>query len=261
MERPAPREAEVTWRDGDVPVSTRYAEAYFGDADALAEARHVFVDGNDLPARFRRARPRDGVPPRFQIAELGFGTGLNALAAAAEWRAAGRAGMLRHTAFEAHPMSAGDMARALRPWPELAPLARVLVEAWAAGERLIALPGSEGGVEIEVIEGDARETLPRWRGAAEAWFLDGFSPARNPELWEPALLAALVEISAPGATLSTYSAAVGPRATLAAAGFGVERAPGFGRKKHMTRARLPGTGLPEGGTAPGSAAIELGAAT
>ncbi|TPE48851.1 tRNA (5-methylaminomethyl-2-thiouridine)(34)-methyltransferase MnmD [Amaricoccus solimangrovi] len=242
MERPPPREAEVMWRDGDVPVSTRHGEAYFGDADALAEARHVFIAGNDLPARFRERREAFPDPRRrrpFQIAELGFGTGLNALAATLAWRAAGSGDTLRLTSFEAHPLPAEDMARALRPWPELAPLARELVAAWGAGERAFRLgePGS-GAVEVEVIIGDARETLPLWPGRADAWFLDGFSPARNPELWEPALLAEVAEKSAGAATLATYSAAGSVRAALEAAGFAVERVAGFGRKKHMTRAIL-----------------------
>lgn len=242
MERPPPREAEVTWRDDAIPVSTRYGEAYFGAADALGEARHVFLGGNGLPAAFRH--PRSGGarrPAPFRVAELGFGTGLNALATALEWRAAGRTDRLIYTAFEAHPLSAADMAKALRSWPELAALAAPLVGAWARGERAILLGGPNGGaVEIEVIEGDARATLPDWPGAADAWFLDGFSPARNPELWEPALLHAIAAKSAGGASLATYSAAGAVRAGLAAAGFVVERVQGFGAKKHMTRARLPG---------------------
>jgi tRNA U34 5-methylaminomethyl-2-thiouridine-forming methyltransferase MnmC len=231
MERRPVQKAELAWRDGDIPVSTGYGEAYFGDADALAEARHVFIAGNDLPRRFESGRP-------FRIAELGFGTGLNMLAAAAAWRAAGRGG-LRLTSFEAHPIAAEDMARALRPWPELAPLAAELVAAWGAGRRAFTLGGAaEGAIAVEVILGDARETLPRWGGRADAWFLDGFSPARNPELWEPALFAALAKKSEPGATLATYSAAGGARTALEAAGFRVARVSGFGRKKHMTRAVL-----------------------
>ncbi len=229
MERPPPREAEVTWGDGGIPVSTRYGEAFWGSADALGEARHVFLGGNRLPGAFRAG---------FHIAELGFGTGLNALAAALAWRAAGRTDALRYTAFEAHPMPATEMARALGPWPELS-LATPLVEAWATGARALILRDEVGPVlELDVVTGDARETLPPWTGRADAWFLDGFSPARNPELWEPALIAAIAAKSRPGTSLATYSAAGAVRAALAAAGFVVERVPGFGRKKHMTRAWL-----------------------
>jgi tRNA U34 5-methylaminomethyl-2-thiouridine-forming methyltransferase MnmC len=211
--------ADIDWR-GDVPVSRRFADAYFGAGDGLAEARHVFLAGSALPERFR---------PGFHIAELGFGTGLNALAARAAWIAAGQAGPLRYTAFEAWPLDPGAMARALAPWPELDPAP--LLAAWAAGQRSIALDG----LRLELVAGDARARVPAWEGMADAWFLDGFAPARNPELWEPELFAAVAARTSVGGTVATYSAAGGVRRTLAAAGFAVERVQGFGRKRHMTR--------------------------
>ncbi len=112
------------------------------------------------------------------------------------------------------------MERALAAFPELAPRAAVLVEAWRRGARHIVAEG----LELHVIEGDARGTLPRWAGRADAWFLDGFAPARNPELWEPALLAEVARHTAPGGTAATYTAAGHVRRALAAAGFAVERA-------------------------------------
>jgi tRNA U34 5-methylaminomethyl-2-thiouridine-forming methyltransferase MnmC len=219
------QKADVVWRNGDVPVSRRFDDPYFSRADGLAEARHVFLAGNGLPDRFR---------PGFRVAELGFGCGLNALAAAAAWMAAGMPGALRFTGFEAWPMEAADMARALRRWPEISALAAPLVAAWGAGARAVSLPG----LDLEIVEGDARETLPAWTGAADAWFLDGFAPARNPELWEPDLIAHVARRTAPGGTFATYSAASGVRAALAAAGFDVTRAPGFGAKRHMSRGVL-----------------------
>ena len=89
-------------------------------------------------------------------------------------------------------------------------------------------------MRVEVIEGDARDTLPRWDGMADAWYLDGFSPAKNPELWEAGLLRAVGAHTAPGGTFATYSAAGAVRRALEAAGFTVERRPGFGRKRHMS---------------------------
>lgn len=222
MECPERQKPEVIWRDGAVPVSTRFDDPYFSDGDGLAEARHVYLGGNGLPERFRAG---------FHVAELGFGTGLNALAAALAWGESGAPGRLRFTSFEAWPIPAADMARALAHWPELAGVAAPLVAAWAAGERRILVPG----LELVVIEGDARETVPRWEGRADAWFLDGFSPARNPEMWQGDLLAAVAARTAPGGSCATYSAAGAVRAGLAAAGFSVSRVPGFGRKRHMTR--------------------------
>ncbi|WGH79447.1 tRNA (5-methylaminomethyl-2-thiouridine)(34)-methyltransferase MnmD [Jannaschia ovalis] len=209
---------ELDWRDG-VPVARAFGDPYFSLADGAAETRHVFLGGNDLPARLR-----DG----FHVAELGFGTGLNALVLAAAWTGPGRIAM---TSFEAFPMAKDDMARALSGFPGLG--AEALLDQWP-GER-IAL----GGLDLTLIPGDARDTLPRWAGRADAWFLDGFAPARNPELWEPDLMAQVARHTAPGGSFATYTAAGHVRQALAAAGFAVERVPGFGRKRHMTRGRLP----------------------
>lgn len=226
MNAAATQKADVTWRDGGVPVSRQFDDPYFSAGDGLAETEHVYLGGNDLPGRFARG---------FHVAELGFGTGLNALAAARAWAASGCDGDLHFSSFEAFPMSADDMARALGNWPELGSLAAILVEAWAGGQRQdIRLPG----LRLDVIEGDARETLPDWDGRADAWFLDGFSPARNPELWEAQLLREVGRHTVPHGTCATYSAAGAVRSKLTDAGFTVERVPGFGRKRHMTSGRL-----------------------
>ncbi|RKF16325.1 FAD-dependent oxidoreductase [Roseovarius spongiae] len=219
------QQAELDWRAGDVPVSRRFDDPYFSLENGLAETRHVFLAGNGFTERLR-----DG----FHVAELGFGTGLNMLCALLAWRDAGAPGRLRLTSFEAYPMSAEDMARALAAHPELADVAPPLLAGWRAGERRIGLGH---GATLEVIEGDARATLPRWDGRADAWFLDGFSPARNPELWQPELMRAVFEHTAPGGTAATYTAAGFVRRGLADAGFAVTRAPGYGRKRHMTTAR------------------------
>ena len=190
----------------------------------LAETRHVFLDGNGLPERFR---------PGFHIAELGFGTGLNCAAAWAAWRQAGIDGALRYTSFEAFPLSGAEIAQALSAFPEIAREAAELSRA-APG------PGETTfeGLVLTIVAGDARETLPGWEGRADAWFLDGFSPAKNPELWEPGLMAEVARHTAPGGTFATYTAAGAVRRALGAAGFAVERRAGYGRKRHMTAGRL-----------------------
>lgn len=215
----------VIWRDGATPVSTLFDDPYFSLAGGLAETRHVFLAGNDLPARFR-----DG----FHIGELGFGTGLNLVATLIAWTASGRPGRLAYTSFEAFPMPAADIARALAAFPEAATAAAPLLAAWATGARRFSL----GPLDVTVIEGDARATLPGWPGRADAWFLDGFAPAKNPELWSGALMAEVAAHSRPGASFATYSAAGHVRRGLASAGFQVERVPGFGLKRHMSRGFL-----------------------
>ena len=213
--------ARIEWSDTGVPVSTRFDDPYFSLQDGLAEARHVFLAGNRLPARFA---------PGFHIGELGFGTGLNLLAAWAAWEGAGQSGPLRFTSFEAFPMEPADMARALAAFPELAPWAARLLAGWRGGACDL------GTLRLTVIGGDARDTLPGWEGVADAWFLDGFAPARNPELWHPSLMAEVARHTATGGTAATYSAAGEVRRGLQAAGFAVTRVPGYGRKRHMTRA-------------------------
>ena len=215
---------ELDW-NGDVPVARRFDDPYFSLADGREETRHVFLAGNGLPERFR-----DG----FHIAELGFGTGLNLFTALQAWRQAGSAGVLRFTTFERFPMHVDDMARALAVYPDLKAIAGPVLEVLA--DRGTHVRTAE--LEISVIVGDARDTLAGWPGRADAWFLDGFSPAKNPELWEPGLLAEVARHTAHGGTAATYSAAGHVRRSLEAAGFEVERRAGLGRKRHMTVARL-----------------------
>lgn len=213
----------LDWR-GETPVSTQFDDPYFSLENGLDETRHVFLQGNGLPDRFC-----DG----FQIAELGFGTGLNLLAALQLWRKSGITGQLRFTTFEAFPLSAPDMTRAQAAFDDVADIARDLAPQW--GKTTFEIED----LRFEMVEGDARETLPQWQGKADAWFLDGFSPAKNPELWSPELMAEVGAHMAPGASAATYTAAGHVRRGLVAAGLEVTRLPGYGRKRHMTRAIKP----------------------
>lgn len=218
--------AQIEWREGGVPVSTQFDDPYFSLEDGAAETAFVFLGGNDLPARFA---------PNFHIAELGFGTGLNVLVAWDAWARAGLETPLKFTSFEAYPMSRNDMARAHAQFPSFDGKRDALLAAWHEDEGVIALDG----IALEVVIGDARETLPDWQGSADAWFLDGFSPAKNPELWSPELMAVVASHTAPNGTAATYTAAGFVRRGLADAGFAVTRSTGYGRKRHMTRAVLP----------------------
>lgn len=210
--------ADLDWRDGAIPVSRRFDDPYFSLNGGLDETRHVFLAGNDLPDRLR---------PGFHVAELGFGTGLNLLALAEIATVP-----LRFTSFEAYPMSLDELTRAHAAFPRLAPLSAQLRDGWAARRF------SVGMVEATVIEADARQALPQWDGSADAWFLDGFSPAKNPELWGEDLMAQVGRHTAPGGTFATYTAAGHVRRALAAAGFEVTRSAGFRGKRHMSRGRL-----------------------
>ena len=214
-----PKTARLIWQADGSPRSPQFDDPYFSAAGGLAEAQHVFLGGNHLPARFTAG---------FHIAELGFGTGLNLLAAWQAWQQSGQIGPLRFTSFEAYPLSYPDMEKALQNWPTLAPLAKALLTAWPCTK--LQLPN----LHFELILGDARTTLPPWPGQADAWFLDGFSPGKNPELWGEALMHTVGQHTAPNGTFATYTAAGHVRRKLAAAGFVVSRGTGFGRKRHMS---------------------------
>lgn len=217
--------AEIDWRDGTLPVSTRFDDPYFSAQNGLEETRHVFLAGNGLPDRFRAG---------FHIAELGFGTGLNLFTALIAWRQAGHTTPLHFTSFEAYPMDAADMDRALLSFPEAHAVATPFLAAWARGETTVITPD----LHAQIIIGDARRTLPDWQGAADAWFLDGFSPAKNPELWDGALMAQVAAHTTPHGTFATYTAAGFVRRALQDAGFSVIRQAGYGRKRHMSLGRL-----------------------
>jgi len=219
----------VDWRDDLVPVSRRFGDPYFSLQGGLAETEHVFLAGNGLPGRFG-----SGPGGQFRIGELGFGTGLNVLATQALWQGAGRPGSVRFTSFEAFPLTGAEMARALAAFPRLAALVPGLLAAAAQGGGAL-----EPGFTLRIVSGDVRQTLPHETETVEAWYLDGFAPAKNPEMWGQDVLHAVAARLVPGGTVATYSAAGDVRRGLAAAGLEVTRTPGYGRKRHMTLARKP----------------------
>jgi tRNA 5-methylaminomethyl-2-thiouridine biosynthesis bifunctional protein len=188
----------------------------------------VFLAGNGLPGRWQG---RDA----FVVLETGFGLGLNFLATWDAWRRdAARPRRLHFVSVESRPFGRDDLATALRPFEELAPLADELTRAWP--EPLAGfhrLPFSSGRVILTLLLGDAHEMLPQLEARADAFYLDGFAPARNPGLWSPAVVRELARLAAPGATLATWTVAGGVRAALADAGFHVEKRPGFAAKREM----------------------------
>lgn len=226
----------LVWRDDGLPQSALYGDVYFSSTDGLAETRAVFLTGCDLPAAWRG---RD----RFVVGELGFGTGLNIAALLDLWRRERAPGQRLHVfSVEAHPITREEAARALAVWPELGEAAQVLLDHWpgrARGFHRIDLPGFDATFDLAVM--DVEDALAGWDGAADAWFLDGFSPALNPAMWREEILAAVAARSAPGARAATFTVAGAVRRGLAAAGFQVDKRPGFGRKKERLEAVMPGS--------------------
>ncbi len=224
--------ADLEWSPDGAPVSRRFGDIYFSRADGLAETRAVFLQGCGLPEAWSDRS-------RFTVAELGLGTGLNVLALLGLWRAHRRPDQrLQVFSVEAYPLSRQEMRRATAAWPELADLATLLADPWptAKGFHRIDLPQMAATVDVAVME--AAEALAGWTGKADAWFLDGFAPARNPQMWRDELLRLVALRSAPGARAATFTVAQAVREGLAAQGFEVAKRPGFGAKRQRLEARL-----------------------
>lgn len=228
------RPADLDWSQG-VPFSRAFGDVYFSRDGGPAESRHVFLDGNGLPGRLAALGPQDA----FTIVETGFGTGLNCLCTLDLWERSGGRGWLHYASVEKFPLGADDLHRAHAGWPGLAAVAADLQAHYPPlleGFHRIVLPARR--VTLTLFFGDVADFLPRLAASADAWFLDGFAPGRNPAMWSEPLYRAMAERSHPGTTLATFTAAGAVRRGLAAAGFAVEKCAGFGRKREMVRARL-----------------------
>lgn len=234
---PAVEPAQLRLREDGVPYSERFEDVYFSAAGGLAETRHTFLLGNALPQRWAHAE-------RFTIIECGFGTGLNFLATWQAWQSgAPTSARLHYVAVEKHPVSRADLQRAASRWPELVPLAGALRDVYPP-----AVPGfhrlhfDRDRVALTLLFGDATAMLAQLDAAADAFFLDGFAPAKNPEMWTHALFRQLARLAAGGATLATYSVAGEVRRGLGDAGFNVAKRAGFGCKREMLVGVFAGVG-------------------
>jgi tRNA 5-methylaminomethyl-2-thiouridine biosynthesis bifunctional protein len=210
---------------------------YFSRESGIAEAHHVFLQHNHLQERWQSLS--DAL---FTIGETGFGTGLNFLCAWQLWsQSAPPHARLHFVSTEKYPLSHDDLARALALWPELAAFSAPLLEQYrdlAPGWHHMVFDG--GRVTLTLLIGDARSTLPELRAHVDAWFLDGFAPAKNPEMWAPELLTEIARLSSPHTTFSTFTSAGEVKRAMRSLGFEVEKVPGFGRKWEMLRGRYAG---------------------
>jgi tRNA 5-methylaminomethyl-2-thiouridine biosynthesis bifunctional protein len=230
--------AQLDWDDQGRPRSRVFDDVYFSDQSGLDETRYVFLEQNRLAERFA-ALPASG---RLVIGETGFGTGLNFLCAWQLFEQHAVAGARLHfVSVEKYPLSPADLHRALALWPELQPLAAQLLKHYVAihqGFQRIVL--DNGRVTLTLLIGDALEQLPQLDAQIDAWFLDGFAPAKNPEMWTAELFAELARLAAPGSTISTFTSTGWVRRLLNAAGFKMKRTPGIGHKWEILRGEFLG---------------------
>jgi tRNA 5-methylaminomethyl-2-thiouridine biosynthesis bifunctional protein len=244
--KPVLPHAQLDWDDQGLPRSRVFDDVYFSDLSGLDETRYVFLEQNALRERFA-ALPAEG---RLVIGETGFGTGLNFLCAWQLFEQHAVAGARLHfVSVEKYPLSAPDLRRALALWPELKMFADQLLAQYVAihqGFQRLVL--DNGRVTLTLSIGDALEQLPQLDAQIDAWFLDGFAPAKNPDMWTAELFAELARLAAPGSTISTFTSTGWVRRLLNAAGFKMKRTPGIGHKWEILRGTF--LGWPEEAPAP-----------
>ncbi|QXH55450.1 bifunctional tRNA (5-methylaminomethyl-2-thiouridine)(34)-methyltransferase MnmD/FAD-dependent 5-carboxymethylaminomethyl-2-thiouridine(34) oxidoreductase MnmC [Pseudomonas maumuensis] len=223
-----PLHAQIDWDDQGRPHSRQYDDVYFAVNEGIDETQHVFIEQNLLRQRFAELAPRDCLV----IGETGFGTGMNFFCA---WQLfaelAHAEARLHFVSVEKYPLSRDDLERAMQLWPALAAFTRPLLDQYVAihpGFQQLSLDG--GRVTLTLMIGDALEQLPQLDARIDAWFLDGFAPAKNPDMWTPELFAQLARLSYPGTTLGTFTTTGWVRRSLIEAGFTMKKVPGIGKK-------------------------------
>ena len=242
--------AAIDWDAAGLPYSSRFDDIYFNGQQGLEESRYVFLQHNQLAERFQSLGDQQG----FTVGETGFGTGLNFLACWQLWRQlAPASARLTYLAVEQYPLNPAELRRSLKLWPELGALSEKLLAAYT-----LSYTGREScfhamdleQVRLLLLIDDAHRGLQQlsagehgsgdpldWQGV-DAWFLDGFAPAKNPSLWHPRLIRTMAALSRDQATVATFTAAGEVRRNLASAGFTVNKTRGFGNKRHMLQGRF-----------------------
>lgn len=233
--------AQLDWDDQGRPHSRVFDDVYFSDTTGLEETRYVFIEQNALKERFAALRANG----QMVIGETGFGTGLNFLCA---WQlfeqTAQPDARLHFISVEKYPLTRDDLHRALALWPQLSDVSEQLLAAYFAihpGFQTLTL--GNGRVTLTLLIGDVLEQLSQLDAQVDAWFLDGFAPAKNPDMWTPELFAQLARLAAPDATISTFTSTGWVRRALNEAGFKMRRTPGIGHKWEILRGTF--LGVPE----------------
>lgn len=210
-----------------MPYSTAFGDHFYCQTDGKLECGHVFLAGNHLPERWIGTQ-------QFRIGELGFGTGLNAMETWRQWKSHRQPGQqLSFVSFELFPMQAQDIDRALSHWPDIDGERKQLVSLWPEVPSGYVQLELDDQTRLIVVCGDALTSLNTWQEPFDAWYLDGFAPSRNADMWSVELMTRLCQLTNPGGRFATYAAAGFVRRNLVAAGFQVERRKGFAGKREM----------------------------
>ena len=214
------------------PYSVLFQDVYYSSDNGLLETDYVFLQGNQLSSRWQQLENTT-----FTIIETGFGTALNFLSAAQLWlRFAPKEAVLHFISTEKYPLKPQEMAKALQAWPELTKLSAQFLEQYQQSDQTEAQETFalfDNRVKLTLLYGDATASLATTEFVADAWFLDGFSPAKNPDMWQTALFTEMARLSKTGTTFATFTSAGVVKRGLQATGFTVHKRSGFGKKREM----------------------------
>ncbi|OIR12418.1 tRNA 5-methylaminomethyl-2-thiouridine biosynthesis bifunctional protein MnmC [mine drainage metagenome] len=226
----------IEWRDGQ-PYASAFQDVYFSTDNGLEETKFVFLTQNDLAIRFKNLKNAN-----FTIAETGFGTGLNFLSAWQLWSEhAPSDSCLHFISVEKYPLTVDDISLAQAYWPTLADYSQQLLTQYRQlTPGIHQLSFANGKVTLNLLIGDVSEMLPQIETPVEAWFLDGFSPAKNPDMWSASLFQNMARLSHSLTTFATFTSAGDVRRGLQAVGFQVKKLAGFGKKREMLRGHFIG---------------------
>ena len=219
--------AQLNW-NGNAPLSREHGDIYFSSDGGIAETEHVFLQSNQLPQRWQAAKS-------FTIAETGFGSGLNFLCAVDLWLKTAPADCrFQYISAEKHPLTPTDLRRAHSPWPQFNAISEALLDGYPAlVYGLHRRDFFDGRVTLTLLFGDAAELFSELNTTVDAWFLDGFAPSKNPQMWSETLFQQIARLTVPGGSFATFTAAGNVRRGLKEAGFEVKTVTGFGRKRDM----------------------------
>ncbi|WGO84461.1 bifunctional tRNA (5-methylaminomethyl-2-thiouridine)(34)-methyltransferase MnmD/FAD-dependent 5-carboxymethylaminomethyl-2-thiouridine(34) oxidoreductase MnmC [Arsenophonus apicola] len=238
-------QAKLSWNEQAIPISEQFDDVYFCNQNGLEESRYVFLAGNQLPNRFFSHSAK-----QYVIAETGFGTGLNFMAVCQlfiqfrQQAPKNQLQLLHYISFEKYPLSITDLISVHQFWPELATFSKQICQQWPQ-----SLPGchriviENGAIILDLWFGDINIQLPQLKtnffNKIDSWFLDGFAPAKNPEMWSEQLFTTMANWGRNGCTFATFTSAGIVRRGLEKAGFEVKKIKGFGRKREMLVGQLP----------------------
>ncbi|THB70634.1 MAG: hypothetical protein D6B28_08900 [Gammaproteobacteria bacterium] len=220
---------DISWKNDTTPISNEYGDVYFSADNGLLESKYVFIESNSLSSRFSTADD-------FHIAEAGFGTGLNFAIACKLWNSISPSDTtLFFTSFEKHPLAFADFRKAANNWKELESVYSHLLPTYSnlkPGNNIFDIPLLR--TVLNIIVGDINDMIPSIPSSSiDCWFLDGFAPSVNPQMWTETVISNVTKSAKPESTLSTFTAAGNIRRALIKHGYKVSKKPGFGKKREM----------------------------